>query len=51
MKTKTKNKITQRRILSDKEMVKAIRESEKSGRIPWEEAKKEIDLWLSSFKK
>ena len=33
------------KVWSEKEMIKAIRESEKSGRIKWSDAKKEIAAW------
>ena len=43
MKRKVKKKIDERKILTDKEMVKIIRLSEKGKKIPMEEAFKIVD--------
>lgn len=38
-------KKNERKGMTEKEIIKAVRASEKSGRIKWEDAKKEISSW------
>lgn len=38
-------KKNKQKVWTEKEIIKAVRASEKSGRIKWEDAKKEISSW------